>query len=123
MSRYAEKILEIVWRSHEHMTAEQIYLEMKKLYPRIVLATVYNNLNILTADGKIRRVSVEGSPDRYDRTTRHDHLVCQKCGELADVTLQDLTQTLERQVGEVVLSYDLKINYICPKCRQREESE
>lgn len=61
MSRYAEKILEIVWQSHEHMTAEQIYLEMKKLYPRIVLATVYNNLNILTADGKIRRVSVEGS--------------------------------------------------------------
>lgn len=120
MARYADKILQIVLHSREHLTAEQIFLQMKEEYPRVVLATIYNNLNALTAEGKIRRVSIEGSPDRYDRMERHDHLVCQKCGALSDVTLQDLTKTLEQQVGQEILSYDLKINYICPECRNKK---
>lgn len=58
------------------MTAEQIFLELKKEEPKVVLATVYNNVNGLCREGRIRRISVEGQPDRYDKIQRHDHLVC-----------------------------------------------
>ena len=44
--RYANAILEIVNTSYAHMTAEQIFLALKQLYPSVVLATVYNNLNV-----------------------------------------------------------------------------
>ncbi|MDO4294490.1 MAG: transcriptional repressor [Eubacteriales bacterium] len=116
-------IEELVLQSKDHLTAEQIFLEMKKKYPGVVLATIYNNLNALCKEGKIRKVCVEGSPDRYDKTVRHDHLVCTSCGALADITLADLTELLEKQIGEDFLSYDLRINYICPKCRAKMKGE
>ncbi len=119
MSKYADKIVEIVLNSRAHLTAEQVFLEMKKTYPKVVLATIYNNLNMLVSEGKLRRVSIEGSPDRYDRTERHDHMICMECGALSDITIQDMTQMIERQTGGKILSYDLKINYICSECKNK----
>lgn len=118
MSRYAELILEIIHRSENHMTAEQIFLELKKTELKVVQATVYNNLNTLCQEGLIRKLSLENSPDRYDHIRKHDHLVCRKCGILSDITFEDLTKNLENQLGERILSYDLKVFYLCPKCRE-----
>lgn len=103
------------------MTAEQIFLELKKEEPKVVQATVYNNLNTLCQKGLIRKLSIEGSPDRYDKIRRHDHLVCKRCGALSDITFEDMTGDLERQMGEGILFYDLKVFYLCPKCREKKE--
>lgn len=118
MGKYADCILEIINKSYEHMTAEQIFFELKKMYPSVVLATVYNNLNTLHGEGLIRKLFVEGSPERYDRIERHDHLICHKCGRLSDFIFTDLTKNLESQLGDGVLSYDLKVFYLCPDCRE-----
>ena len=99
------------------MTAEQIFDALRQTYPTVVLATVYNNLNRLWEAEQIRKVSVEGMPDRYDRIQRHDHLVCKQCGRLLDVDLGDLTAQLERAAGCSILSYDLKLVYLCEECR------
>jgi Fe2+ or Zn2+ uptake regulation protein len=101
------------------MTAEQIFLELKKTEPKVVQATIYNNLNALCQKGLIRKLSMEGSPDRYDKIQKHDHLVCQRCGALSDINFQDLTRDLESQLGEGILSYDLKVFYLCPACRKK----
>lgn len=45
MTKYARGILDIVNASRSHLTAEQIFWELKKTQPKVVLATVYNNLN------------------------------------------------------------------------------
>ena len=47
MGKYATMILEMINSSNEHLTAEQIYLRLKEHNEKIVLATVYNNLNAL----------------------------------------------------------------------------
>ncbi len=120
MTKYAREILDLINQSDAHLTAEQIYLRIKEQEPRIVLATVYNNLNQLYSQSLIRKVSVEGYPDRYDKMTRHDHLVCRECGGLSDVTLEDLTSLLQSQIEEEILSYDLKLSHICPACRRKQ---
>lgn len=51
MTKYAKKILEIVENSHSHMTAEQVFDALRQTYPKVVLATVYNNLNRLWGRG------------------------------------------------------------------------
>lgn len=120
MTKNAEYILEIINSSNSHLTAEQIYLRLKKKNKTVVQATVYNNLSALYQKGLIRKISVEGYPDRYDRTLRHEHLVCRKCGKLSDIVLKDLTAVLQKQVDIPMLSYDLKINYICDECLKQE---
>lgn len=121
MTKYGKKILEIVSYSRSHMTAEEIFDVLRQTYPTVVLATVYNNLNRLWQEDLIRKVSVEGMPDRYDRIQRHDHLVCQGCGKLVDIDLGDLTQRLQTQVDVPILAYDLKLMYLCPECRSRNQ--
>ena len=121
MTRYAQQILDIINESTDHLTAEMIYLRLKASNSKVVLATVYNKLNLLYEQDKIRKISVEGYPDRYDKTVKHDHLVCKKCGALSDIRLSDLTAQLQEQISEEIISYDLKVNYICPSCRSKAE--
>lgn len=123
MTKYEKQIYDIVNASRKHMTAEQVYEELQKIYPAVARATVYNNLNKLCDVKLIRRVSLEDSPDRYDRIEKHDHLICQKCGRLSDVCFDDLTSALQKQFGDDFLSYDLKIFYICPECRKAQPFE
>ena len=121
MTKYGEQILTIVMRKGEHPTAEQVFMEMKANNPKIAQGTVYNNLNALVDEGRIIRISEPGFPDRFDNTTRHDHMVCIKCGRLADVKLPDFTEEIERNSGEKIISYDLRIRYICPECRNETD--
>ena len=123
MTKYGTKILEIVSASRSHMTAEEIFDTLRRTYPAVVLATVYNNLNRLLQEGLIRKVSVEGMPDRYDRIQRHDHLVCKGCGRLLDIDLGDLTAQLEEKAGISILSYDLKLMYLCENCKKTIEKK
>ena len=62
VTKYAKKILEIVEQSRSHMTAEQIFMELRRTYPTVVLATVYNNLNRLWQDDLIRKCRWKARP-------------------------------------------------------------
>ena len=123
MSKYSDLLLEIILQSKEHPTAEQIFMEAKKRNPKIVQATVYNNLKSLLAQGRIIRISNPGQPDRYDNPTRHDHMICTQCGELFDIGLADLTSDIEAQLGYEIESYQLMIRFICPTCRKRHKDD
>lgn len=123
MTRKRLLVLDIINQSTEHLTAEQIFQKARQVYPQIALSTIYNNLAALVEMGAIRQLRVQSDFDRYDRATRHDHLVCQECGQVSDLFWEDLTRRLERQVGGKVLGYDLNIQYLCPQCKARLEAK
>ena len=123
MTKYEKEIYSIVVASHEHLTVNQIYGRLKERYPRVVPATVYNNVNKLWEAGLIRKISVEGMPDRYDWVQKHDHMVCKKCGRISDISFDDLTEALRSQLGEDFMFYDLKVFYLCPECRKDGNSK
>ena len=118
MPKYAEEILAAVTGLQRHPTAEQVFMEMKKEHPSIAMGTVYKHLNGLAEEGLLHRITESGSPDRYDRTERHDHLICSRCGKIADVRLPDMQERIEGALGQDILAYDLRIRYIGPPCRK-----
>lgn len=122
MTKYEKKIFEIVNASRDHLTAEQVLAALREEYPAVSQATVYNNLKKLTSDGLLRKLTLADSPDRYDRIQRHDHLICQRCGRLADMSFEDMTEALSAQLGCDILSYDLKVSYVCLECRAAAEN-
>ena len=111
MSRYSEMIFDVINHSHDHLTAEQIYMKLKSENSSLVLATVYNNLNSLVRDGN------------YDRIERHDHMICSECGKIRDVYLRDLTEEIQQETGTEIQGYDLQIRYICEECRKRHNDQ
>ena len=119
MPKYAEEILATVMKLRQHPTAEQVFMQMKKDHPSIAMGTVYKHLNAMAEKGQLLRITEPGSPDRYDRTERHDHMICSKCGRIRDVYLKDVKAQLESALGQPILSYDLRIRYICPECQNK----
>ena len=61
MTKYMKKILEIVQTSYAHLTAEQVFQELRKTYPTVAMATVYNNLSRLREEGQDRKSVVLGN--------------------------------------------------------------
>lgn len=69
-----------------HATAEEIYTEVGARLPGVSLPTVYATLELLEDMGLVRRVATESGTAVYDpRTDQHHHLVCRRCGAIADV--------------------------------------
>lgn len=109
-------ILKIINDSEDHLTAEQIFLKAKEINSKIVLATIYNNLHKLVNEEKIRKVSILGKTDVYDRIYTHDHLICQNCGKIKDIKFDDMSQQINKKFNIKIISYDLSIHYICEDC-------
>ena len=88
--------------------------------PSIALATIYRNLSQLTKAGRIRRITMQRGPDRFDKTlARHEHLICTECGALSDAYLGDLQEFLSAKAGVTILDYEINMRYICQQCRQK----
>ena len=121
MTKNARLILGIIEESREHLTADQIYTKLEGTPERVSMATVYNSLNALCAEGLIRRLVFEGQSDRYDRLDRHDHMVCRRCGAVNDVSFEDMTKRLGKACGCEIDGYDLNIYYICDGCRSKND--
>ena len=69
-----------------HATAEQIFTDVAGRMPGVSLPTVYATLELLEEIGLVRRVATQGGTAVYDpRTDQHHHLVCRRCGAIADV--------------------------------------
>ena len=117
MTKYEREVYRLVNESRSHLTVEQVYEAVRENYPGVSLATIYNNLNRLCGADMIHRISVDGSPDRYDRASKHDHIVCVRCGRLID-----RTASLREQLGDDFFYYDLKVYALCPDCRAAEGS-
>lgn len=122
MSKYTEVILAAVTKLRRHPTAEQVFLEMKKEHPSIALGTVYKHLNALADEGLLLRITEPGSPDRYDRTERHDHLICSRCGKITDVCLRDLTEPMKPGSGRGFSPMILKSGISVPIAGNRKKT-
>jgi len=121
MTRYEAKILNIINTSNSHMTIEEIYNTLKSEEPKVVLATVYNNVNKLVKNGEVIKLCLRGQVDRYDKTVKHDHLICSICGRISDYSFRDFTSELEKELGETIDGYELRIRYICHDCKKEKE--
>lgn len=90
-SRQRESIKEFLMTRTDHPTAETIYENLRKEYPKISLGTVYRNLSLLTDIGEIQTISTGVGPDRFDGNTRpHYHFICKRCGKVIDLKVQGL---------------------------------
>ena len=118
MTKQQTLICDILANVHDHMTAEQVFFLARERMPNIAMGTVYRNLNQLAVDGQIRRLTVPGQPDRYDRNPiPHGHLVCRQCGKLEDLFLPDLIPYLEERSGQEITHYELTMGHICTHCK------
>ena len=117
MTKNGKVIVDIIESNRCHPSAEEIYGMVVSGGNKMSVATIYNNLASLCEEGMITKITSPGEPDRYDNVERHDHLICSKCGGIKDLYLSDITKSLKKEAGVEFDSYDLRLIYVCDKCK------
>ncbi|MCR5691972.1 MAG: transcriptional repressor [Eubacterium sp.] len=121
-SRQREAVLRFMKSTKTHPTAEQVYKAVREDFPKISLATVYRNLNLLVEHGQLRRLNSGNGVDHFDAVlTAHNHFVCRQCGRMFDLEAQVEVQveptSLEGFSGEME-EYQLFFYGICQECKK-----
>jgi Fur family transcriptional regulator, ferric uptake regulator len=107
------KILEMLEHNPaRHMSAEEIYRQLRDLDEDIGLATVYRVLTQFEAAGLVRRHHFEGGHAVFEleRGHHHDHLVCTQCGhveEFEDETIEKRQRERARELGFALTEHSL----------------
>lgn len=122
MTKQRQAILDIIKNSEIHLTAEEIYMEAKKLIPSISLGTVYRNLGVMSDEAEVRKIKAPEGKFIYDKSMKpHGHISCPECGNVIDYNSSDVDEILRRDFGSKLLSYDLIIKCICDECRKKKK--
>lgn len=114
ITKNARLILNLVNQENTHLTAEDLY---RQLSDQMSMATLYNSLGRLVEAGLIRKLSLPGQADHYDRVSRHDHLICPKCGKIEDIHLSSLSKQIGQQLDLEDFQYEVTVSALCSTCR------
>lgn len=113
-------ILRFLERNEEHPSAETIYKALKRKFPTMSLATVYNTLENLKNKGLIWELTIDPKKKRFDPNPGpHHHLFCEKCNKIFDVP-HEIPVPVERleQEGFQIIKSHVEIVGICPHCKK-----
>lgn len=111
MTKNKKEILNLIQASSKHLTAEEIYFEIKKINPTISLSTTYRNLSLLVEENLIRKHDVGKNRFVYDkRIIDHIHAIDDD-GNIIDIIDDRIKEKLSEYVNGDILSYELVIHY------------
>lgn len=127
MTNQREIILRELKKSRGHLTADELYDRVKKDMPRISLATVYRNLEILSEAGLIGKLEISGRQKRFDYdVVEHDHIYCAVCHKVDNLKIERQglhAREIQAVKGYTVTGYRLEIVGVCPACQKRKAKQ
>lgn len=113
-------VLRVIAASGEHLTAEQILDEVARQAPDVHLATVYRNLDALRELGLVVHTHLRHGPAVYRLAAdRHEHLVCERCGQVTDVpagVFDNARKRLRTDFGFEMGPQHFAITGVCTGC-------
>lgn len=112
----------------DHLSAEEIYVNVKNKYAEIGLATVYRTLEMLTDLQIINKLTFQDGLARYDLIKRgekrfHHHLLCLNCGKIEEIyedLLEETEEKVEAKYNFLVKDHRLTFHGICADCRNSD---
>lgn len=110
-----------------HPTAQEIYQALRRQYPSLSRATVYNTLDRLVQLGAIHALGTAGDDAvHYDADIRpHVNLACIRCHRVVDLPLNQvhaLEEAVRQRSGYYILGARVLYYGVCPQCQATSTS-
>jgi Fur family ferric uptake transcriptional regulator len=129
-----QAILEVLGKAEKHLSAEDVYLKVHKIYPNIGLTTVYRTLEILVQMGVISRFDFGDGRARYElvegpEKEHHHHLICVKCKRVINYSefmeaekefLKQVEKGLSKKYNFIIKNHVIQFYGLCDKCKKEE---
>ncbi len=120
-SKQRQVVYEVLCATTAHPDAATVFEEARKALPSISLATVYRNLDELCALGKVKRISVDGSAERFDAGMHaHAHFVCTECNRVLDAGVP--TVQVDCDCG-IANRAEVMLYGVCNNCKNKIETK
>lgn len=122
-----EAVLQVMQNNKgQHLAAEEVFIEARKMVPNIGIATVYRTLELLSNLDILYKTTFDEGKFRYelseaDNSHQHHHVICPACGRILEVE-EDLLTQLEQHLeekGYQVIDHQLKVYAYCPECTSK----
>jgi Fe2+ or Zn2+ uptake regulation protein len=124
MTNQRQIILDVIERSREHLSADDITARAQRLDRSISPSTVYRTLSLLKERGLVtaryydqdsHREVFEPAPN-----TEHYHFTCSRCGKVIEFEskhMPALRAQLQNEFGVEVRTACLCLSGLCDKCK------
>ena len=120
-----EIVLDILLNAKEHLTAEEVYNEIKKKYlnSNIGIATVYRALSFLEEVDLITSINFGTDGKKYESNSKshHDHLICTSCGkiiEFMDDEIEKRQDKIAKKNKFRIVSHSMQLYGTCESCQE-----
>lgn len=115
-------IIKILISSESHPSVDDIYKEVRKLFPTTSLATVYKTITLLKELNEVLELGFPDGSNRYDgnKPYPHPHAICTKCKKILDPEISSvhaLSEEMRQKTGFVISSHRLDFFGLCPECQ------
>ncbi|STX03602.1 Ferric uptake regulation protein [Kocuria rosea] len=123
-TRQRSALAELLERTSEFRSAQQLHAMLGEQGESVSLATVYRNLSALAEAGEVDALAAPGGETRYRRcrrTEHHHHLVCRRCGrtvEVAETAVERWAAQTARRHGFTEVSHAIELHGTCEACRR-----
>ena len=102
-----------------HINIDDIYDDVKELYPTLSLATIYKNIIVMQENNVIIEVPMHGKKSKYElKKDDHIHLICQGCGEIQDRDITEKTQEALAIENFKLHSSQINLYGLCKQCQR-----
>ena len=123
-SRQREEIVHFLKTRKDHPTAEVVYENVRMVYPKISLGTVYRNLTLLSETGDILRLRLGDGVDHFDAdTSEHYHVLCNGCGIVEDLDMKGKKLSIDTSIlpyDGTITGHIIYFKGICKNCNQKD---
>jgi Fur family transcriptional regulator, ferric uptake regulator len=105
-----------------HISAEELYAEVKKTNPHVGYATIYRTLRLLKECALVSERHFDEGQARYETVSErhHDHFICERCGKIIEFEnqgIERLQQAVARQIGALLTRHKMELYGLCAECR------
>jgi len=110
--------------TYGHISIEDLFIQIKREFSSISLATLYKNINAMLDNKLISEVNIPQLKCKYEISkTPHAHLLCDNCGEFKDINidLDALIKTTEKTSHYKVNNTNMIFSGLCEKCKELTE--
>ncbi|MCJ7576476.1 MAG: transcriptional repressor [Dehalococcoidia bacterium] len=116
-------ILGLLRGGYCHLTADQVYDEVRKEIPSISKGTVYRNLRVLQEMGLVSELNLNDTVSRFEaKRDGHYHFHCEGCGRVFDIN-EPINKELDRRIadrtGYKISYHQLEFRGLCHDCRKK----
>jgi Fe2+ or Zn2+ uptake regulation protein len=118
-TKQMQVIIDIVYESEDHLTADEVYQAARIQIPHISLGTVYRNLKKLESSGIVNETTSNGVSAFSKHPFNNAHLECEVCHRIIRVPFDIDTLAVGKQIGMPVKKWNLTLVGTCKECERK----